>query len=367
MNTHNNAPQEDVAMSQTAPSILHFIGTSACVTGLMCLGLLAIKAKLTAKNLRRFLFWDSDQSTRSMSLSVPGHGQITIPEASLFIYPSFTASELAHQALQDKRSAFLGEKLARLSDRDTLNGAGAKPVLGFALGAAVLSTTDKILHRAMVQHRTPDAVGARSEEGVRTDLGAPTNHYLVVAGYGGMGVGNAILQASRGDDIARRQVGIPARRHLLALAPSVCAGSTLNYETALANFAGFLRQVCYSIERVQDVVLPVPGKPIIHSPGTQLFHSVTIFGASNSELCADGRETVAAMAARYLYLLTETPMSNRIAGDFRDSEHLFSEKAAGSPRYFDRVGVSWYCTHPQGRARAAQLIGVQEALSNLIQ
>ncbi len=354
-------------MSQTAPSLLHFIGTSACVAGLMLLGLLAIKGKLTAKNLRRFLFWDSDQSTRSMSLSVPGHGQIVIPEDCLFLYPNFTARELAHQALQDKRSADLGEKLSKLSDRDTLNGAGAKPVLGFAMGAAVLSATDKIVHKAMIQHRTSDVIESRSEEGVRTSLAAPTNHFITVAGYGATGGGNAILQASRSDLIGRQQVCIPVRRHLLTMAPSVCAGTTLNYEMALANFGGFLRQVCYAIERPHETVLPVPGKPISHTRETQLFHSVTIFGASNSEVTADGRETVAAMAARYLYLLTETPMSNRVAGDFRDSEHLFSEKSSGSPRYFDRIGVSWHCTDPKGRGRIAHLMGVQEALSQIIE
>jgi hypothetical protein len=73
------------------------------------------------------------------------------------------------------------------------------------------------------------------------------------------------------------------------------------------------------------------------------------------------------MAARFLYLMTETPLSNRVAGDFRDSENLFSEQAQGSPRFFDRVGVSWHSTDPVGRARAARLIGVREALSTLVQ
>jgi len=352
-------------MSQTAPSVLQFIGTTACLTGLMLLGLLLIKGRLTAKNLCRFVFLDSDQSTRSMSLSVPGHGQITIPEDCLFIYPAYSASKLAEQALQDKSSAHLGAKLSKLSDHDTLNGAGAKPILGFALGAAELNATDKILNKAMVEHRTTEAVADRAEHGVRTSLAAPTQHFIVAAGFGGMGAGNAILQASRGDSIARLRVGIPARRHLVCLSPNVCAASTLNYETALANFGGFLRQVCYVIEN-PDIVLPVPGNPIVHSPKTEFFHSIMLFGASNSELCANGREDVAAMAARWLYLMTETPMANRIAGDFRDSENLFSEKASGSPRYFDRAGVSWYSTDPRGRNHAAQLLGLQKALSSLI-
>ena len=75
--------------------------------------------------------------------------------------------------------------------------------------------------------------------------------------------------------------------------------------------------------------------------------------------CVANGLAVAAMAARFLFLMTETPLSNRVAGDFRDSENLFSEHAQGSPRFFDRVGVSWHSTDPAGRERAARLLGVR--------
>lgn len=350
-----------------APSAFLFVGTTACLAGLKLLGLRLIKGKGLGKRiLNRFLFWDSDQSTAGIQLFLPGHGIVSIPEECMFTFPSFTASELARQALRDKECAWLGEKLSRLSDRETLNGAGGKPVLGFALGAAHLGATDRLLHKALVSSRSLDMIHEGGEDGVRTLMLAPTNLWIVAAGYGGMGSPNAILQAARCDEIARRQIGFDCRRHLVTLAPSVCAGATLNYATAMANFGGFLRQVCFALERPSEVVLPVPGAPIRLGPDTQLFHSATIFGASNRDVCAEGREDVAAMAARFLYLMTETPLCTRAAGDFRDNDNLFFERAQGSPRLFDRVGVSWHSTDPKGRARAASLIGMREVLSRLV-
>lgn len=339
--THNH----DVTSSHR-PGGLWCLGTTGWLIGLMYQAISMVRwPKIANPNgasasARTLLAIDTAAASQDLTARIgPGYPQIRIAEGDFHIMTPRKISELAARATTHKATRRYGEKLSKLPDGSTDDGAGGLPLVATTNFYADLPTIDTMTRDRIIQQRDRSVLDQQHDVGRPVDP-SKRGLQIIVGNWSGATATGVTLPLAQRIQHHCTLLGLPSDIVVIGTTPGVVRGGDV--QMAKARYVLFCRQLTCAIEHPDRCVFHTfNGEELrLASGGTAPIVRAIPWGCATSRgLTVSDRWQTAADIALAANLMLDSRMGAVADGEFRDFESDRSDRRLGS-RCWARVGAS---------------------------